>query len=168
MHPVLKIILRLAIIFAVIFTVIQPYNWFCQIERSCEPFYFSYYYPKREGIKPITIRFVIQNYREDLDFTVDQQTLETVSGRKNTVTYHAKNLSNRVIRFRPKLQVRTESFAKYLTRYECPCFHEYKLKKGEEIELKMKFMVDLNDLKKEKNLSLDRGAIVAEILYKIK
>ena len=168
MNPLLKIILRLAIVFAVIFAVIQPYNWLCQIGRSCEPFHFSYYYPKKEGIKPITLRFVVQNYRKDLDFAVDQEILETVSGRKNNVIFRAKNLSNRVIHFRPKLQVRTEAFAKYLTRYECPCSNSYKLKKGEEIELKMRFMVDLDDSTKEENLSLERGAIVAEILYKIK
>ena len=139
MHRLIKLSLRLAIIFVISLAIVKPFNWFCQITQKCEPFYFSYHFLLPEGKKKIDVEFGAINYREDLLFTVDTPILETVINRKNTVTYRAKNLSKRAIYFRPILLVEPESAMEHIIRYECPCSRKYKLKKGGEIEMKMTF-----------------------------
>lgn len=137
-----QIIIRLAIFCVVIFFLVQPFNWYCQITQSCRPFFFSYYMPKTKGIMPINIKFEVTNFQKNLDFRSDISELTTVTNQKNLVTYYAKNNSKKLIRFRPKLIVEPEFAEKYLKRYECLCFREYRLKPGEEIEMRMEFEIE--------------------------
>lgn len=141
MPNLFRLTIRLVIIFIVITVAAQPYNWYCQLTQNCQPFYWSYYIPKTEGTQPINVEMEITSYREDLEFRVENPSLTTVSNRKNIAIYHMKNLSDHPISVRPKLQIEPANLEKYITRYECLCFHEYKLKKGEEITLKMRFEI---------------------------
>ena len=141
MHPLLRISFRLAVIFAIGIFLIQPFNWYCQITQSCRPFSFAYYMPKREGTVPVNVVLETQNYREGLEFTSIEHSLTTVAHRKNTATYRAKNLTKRPLRFRLNFYTNSEFFEKNITRFQCPCFHEYKLKGGEVLELKAEFEV---------------------------
>jgi len=166
MHPLLRLTLRLAMVFVICFVAIQPFNWFCKLTNKCEPFYFSYHFLKPEGSREIQVNFGAMNYREDLEFTVDESSLTTVSNRMNIVTYRARNLSKRMIRFRPIMHIDPESSQRFIISYECPCSHEFKLKQGEEIELKMKFRIDdkiYNALDER-----DRDQIKIKIIYRIK
>lgn len=166
MPSLLQLALRLAIIFVICFVALQPFNLFCKLTNKCEPFSFSYEFWKREGSREIKVDFGIMNYREDLEFKVDEPSLVTVSNRMNVVTYHAKNLSKRVIHFRPMLHVDPESSQPFIKRYECPCSHEYKLKQDEEIELKMKFRIDEKIYKATD--PRERGEVRVGIIYRIK
>jgi len=138
----LQILFRIAIIFAVIFFAIQPFNWFCQLTQSCRPFYFSKLLPRLEGEEKIIVDLEILSFRRDLEFKADKQSIETVTNRLNTVHYTAKNLSNRTIKFRPMLYIKPQELEGYIRRYQCLCFHSYKLKKGESIDLVMEFEID--------------------------
>lgn len=142
MRLLIRFAIRFAVIFAIIVVIIQPFNWFCQLTQQCRPFYFSYYLPKQEGAMPIDVIFESTNYREDLDFRPYENAISTVTNKKNTIIYLAKNLSEKTITFRPKLIVEPEYAEGYITRYECLCSHEYKLKKGESIEMTMEFEID--------------------------
>jgi cytochrome c oxidase assembly protein Cox11 len=142
MSPLLRVFIRLAIVFAVIFFALQPFNWFCQITQKCRPFYFSYYLPKQEGRLPIRVNLEITNYRQNLELAAINPELTTFSNRINKVTYRAKNTSKKLIRFRTKLHIEPETIAKYVKRYQCLCMQEYRLKPGEEIDLPMEFLID--------------------------
>lgn len=142
MHPLIRILIRAAIILFVIVAAIQPFNWFCQITQACRPFYFSYYMPKRQGSLAINLEFATTSYNEDIVLSQEEPAMMTVGNKKNIVTYYIKNNSRKIFHFQPKLFVEPEFAAKYLIRYECPCFRKYKLKPGEEIRLKMEFEID--------------------------
>ncbi|MBU6140860.1 MAG: cytochrome c oxidase assembly protein [Proteobacteria bacterium] len=141
MNPKLRLALRLLGIFVIGFFAIQPFNWFCQITQSCRPFFISYYIPKEMG-EDVKVSFEITNYNQNLEFFVSQPSIDSFTNKKNLVTYRAKNLSKKTIKFRPQLIVEPEYATKYLTRYECICFRSYKLKPSEEIEMRMEFLID--------------------------
>ena len=137
-----RIFMRLAIFFAIAVFALQPYNWFCKITNKCAAISLSRFIPAFEGKEPIEVAFEITNYREDLDIRVDKALISTVTGRKNTVIYRARNLTNQPIRFRTAFFTNPESAETMVKRYECLCANEYKLKKNEEIELKLVFALD--------------------------
>jgi cytochrome c oxidase assembly protein Cox11 len=142
MHPLIRFLLRCSLIVVAVLVVSRPYNWYCNLNQSCKPFYFSYYIPKQEGTKSIEVSMEVSNYREDLDFSVMDQMIMTVANRKNVAVYHAKNISDHVIRFQPDLYFSPPMFEKFVKRYQCLCFHQYKLNPGESIDLKMEFEID--------------------------
>jgi len=142
MHPLLKITLQLFVAFVVIFFLIQPYNWFCQLSGSCKPFYFSYYLPKREGKVQLRLFFETLSYRENIEFFSDQTELTTVANRKNLVTYTLRNNSKKFIVIRPKMTIEPAVVEKYIKSYQCLCFQKYKLKPGQEVTVQMEFEID--------------------------
>jgi cytochrome c oxidase assembly protein Cox11 len=147
MNQFLSLAIRLAVIFAVIFFLVQPYNWFCQITQKCSPFFFSYLIPSFEGKNPIEIELIAKNYNREIEFTALQPHITTVSNRIVTATYKIKNVSGRFVRFRIKLIPEGPVAAnEYTTIYQCLCNKEYKLVKGEEkiLEMKLKLNSDLD------------------------
>ena len=168
-----RIFIRFAIIFTIITFAIQPYNWFCNITNKCSSITISSLLPTFEGKQEIEVFFEVTSYREDLKITANQSTITTVSGRKNTVTYRAKNLTNRPIRFRANFLTDPDYAEKHIKRYECLCFREYKLKPNEEIELKMVFALndkiieEIADSKESKNNNKSKKNSLM-IRYKIK
>lgn len=156
MHPAIKTSLRIGIILALLFFVSKPYNFFCNLTNKCQPFYFAYLIPKKEGTTPIVINFEVTNYNRELDFRVLNSRLETVANRINIVNYSAKNNSKRKIKFQPKFVTEPEYFDEFITRYQCLCSSQYSLKPGEEIKLQMIFVVgkeifEIEEFEKIKN-----------------
>lgn len=161
MSPLVKILLRLAIIVAAIFFITQPYNWFCQITGKCQPFFFSYYIPKKLG-RTIYLAVNAITYKENLFFSAskpvkigsnaegENEENKFSTNQKIEVIYTLKNNSKKLMQLQPRLLVQPEYAEKYLIRYECPCSRKYKLKAGEEIEMKMRFEIDSNIEKDEK------------------
>jgi len=141
MPHLIRNLIRLFVAFVAIFICLQPYNWFCQITQSCRPFYFSYYFPKREG-DDLKLVFEVTNYNRDLLVSLDQANLDTKTNRKNLVTYRVENKSKKLIKFRPTLITEPEEAQKYLIRYQCPCSHTFKIKGKEVIEFQLEFAVD--------------------------
>lgn len=148
MNPLLKLIIRFAIVFVVIFIAIQPYNWFCGLTQKCDSFHFSYLIPKKEGFDQFKFQLGAINYSGKFSFESVDKTLSTVINRKNTIHYHAKNLSKKTVYLRPKLLITPPEFEPHIKIYDCLCSKVYKLKKGEEIDLKMTFVIksSINDL----------------------
>jgi len=112
------------------------------MNQSCKPFYFAYYMPKTEGKRPIEISLEVVNYRTDLDFSVENSFITTVANRKNIASYRVKNISDHVSMFQPELYFKQANFEKYVKRYRCLCFHNFKLKPGESIALVMEFEIN--------------------------
>ncbi len=139
MYKIFPILLRFAIVFAIIFFLIQPYNLFCNFTSSCKPFSFSYFIPSFEGKREIEIDFEARNFIDDLEFRTDKDSLKTYTGIKNVVTYYIKNKSNHLVKFRTKLYVDPETLEEYVNIIDCPCSKQYKLKKGQEIKIKIEF-----------------------------
>ncbi len=162
MDPKLRLALRLLAILLIGFFAIQPFNWFCQISKTCKPFFLSYYLPKRLG-NEIKISFEITNYNRGLKFSVSQTSIDSFTNKKNLVTYHATNISKKTIKFRPALIVEPDYVKDYLVRYECPCFRHYSLKSGEGTEMNMEFEVS-RKIQDDKRFKKEE---VIKIRYKI-
>ena len=126
-------------VFTVIFIAVQPYNWFCGITQKCNTFHFSYLIPRKEGKDRFNIQLNVLNYSKNFSFESVEKSITTVPHRKNVVYYRAKNLSKKTIYLRPKLNIEPKEFEPYITIYDCLCTKVYKLKRGEEIEIKMTF-----------------------------
>ncbi|MES2961435.1 MAG: cytochrome c oxidase assembly protein [Pseudomonadota bacterium] len=144
MPPLLRLSVRIAIAFVVIFFAVQPYNWFCQLTQSCNPFSFSHLIPKKKGKLPITVDMQVTDYRKDIELTVLQSEIKTVSNQVNKVDYQVKNLTNRVQYLRPVLHVEPEDFKEYIEFYNCLCNNRYKVKPGQTLNLRMEFLLKDN------------------------
>jgi cytochrome c oxidase assembly protein Cox11 len=80
--------------------------------------------------------------------------------------------------FQPDLYFKPEDFEQYVKRYQCLCFHQFKLQPGESIDLVMEFEISpdieiasekitrIRDLASGNSLTSD--AISLKIGYKIK
>lgn len=147
MHPLLALIIRAAIIFTILFLIIQPYNWYCRISQKCQGFHTTSFLPKIEGKDPIDVFFEVTNTDDDIIFESNYSVIQTVFNRVNTVSFTAENLSNRIIFFKPRLVVSPEDYEKHINLIDCLCFHEYKVKPGEKITMEMKFSIDTSIVK---------------------
>ena len=143
MHPYLKISLKLLVAFAVIFFLVQPFNWYCQLTQKCQPFYLTYYFPKKEGTQTITAFISGQSRFRDIDFVSDRYAVETVANRKNIVKFTLKNNSKKITYVFPKMTVNPPSAKDYIINYECPCFQSFRLKPKEVLIVNYEF--EFND-----------------------
>lgn len=141
MNKFFHLTIRLALIFTVIFIALQTFNGFCKITQKCSPFYFSYYLHEEEGNNPYKVVFGIDNPNANLQFEAIEPSITTVANRNNVATYRIKNISNHFINFRIKLHVDPEIAKNDVIIYQCLCDSSYKLKKGEERILEMKFKI---------------------------
>lgn len=160
MHPLLKLLIRFAIVFTVIFIAVQPYNWFCGITQKCDSFHFSYLIPKREGHAKYNFQFNVTNFNQNLNFEVLDKSLTTVSGRRNVIHYRVKNISKKTIYLRSKLEILPADIEKYLKIYDCLCTKVYKLKRGEERDLKMTFELKSSIDDDKNSQSLRQGLMI--------
>lgn len=143
MHPILRRLLYLALIFFVIFVGLQPYNRFCNYSGKCNGIYLTDLIPGQEGKVPINAILEVRNQRGDFTFEVDEpQIIFTVSGRVNTGNYRIQNTENHTVTFRPEFYVQPKAFEKYVIRRECLCFREYSVKKGESLLVRSVFKID--------------------------
>lgn len=139
MNRFFHLIIRLALIFTVVFIAVQTFNGFCKLTQKCSPFYFSYYLHGEEGGDQYKIVFGTNNPSPNLQFEVIEPNITTVANRNNVATYRVKNISNHAMNFRTKLHVDPEKAKNILMIYQCLCDSRYKLEAGEERVLKMKF-----------------------------
>lgn len=141
MRPITRFFLYSILIFCVLLPLtLKPYNLFCQSSGKCQKIYLSDLLPSFEGTTKINVNIEAVSFRKDLTFMVaGYDTITTVSGRRNVVNYKVQNLSNRDMSFRPKFAVTPQDVAGLVKRKDCLCFEEYRIKKGEELNLQSSF-----------------------------
>lgn len=142
MYSFLRLAIRGAIIFVLLFAVVQVFNRFCNFDHSCRPFYFSRYLPRIESDWDAKMSFAVFNSRQNLDFEVSNPSLEVSGNQINSVYFKAKNSSERNIGFKPIFETTPKFYAKYIKRLQCPCSEKFLLKPGEEVNMEMEFYID--------------------------
>jgi cytochrome c oxidase assembly protein Cox11 len=142
MHPLLKNFLRIFIVCAAIFFLIQPFNWYCQLTRSCQPFYVTYHFPKKEGTQNLKTTITAQSKFRDVDFYSDQYEVNTVTNRKNIVKLTLKNNSKKIHYVFPKMTISPPQAVDYIVKYECPCLQTYRLKPKETLIVNFEYEIN--------------------------
>ncbi|MBP7710128.1 MAG: cytochrome c oxidase assembly protein [Rickettsiales bacterium] len=170
MPPLTRFFVRLGAAFVLIFLATQLFNRFCFSTHKCQPIYFSKYIPRIEGNQIFAVSIEATNHLKDLDFYAVNTRISTVSNRVNTVTFVAKNLSERKINFRPAFDVQPKDFKKYVKRISCLCAQEYSLAPGQVIKMQMEFSIDPKIEKEEDfaDFSNEIGNEAVRILYLVK
>ena len=125
------------------FLMIQPFNFICRFTGRCQPLIFSYYLPTIAGKEYFELFFDAKNKSKEVKFeTNDGESVITLTGNNISVIYVAKNISNRDIKIRPRPYIFPEEASKYIKFYDCLCFREHRISKGQEIKLVVRLKLD--------------------------
>lgn len=141
MHPSFKISLKIFVVCAAIFFLIQPFNWYCHLTRHCQPLYLTYHFPKKEGTETLKAFVSAKSKFRDIDFYADKYEIETVSNRKNIVKFTLRNNSKRLHYVFPKMKITPEKASEYIIKYESPGFQAYRLKPKETLIVNFEFEI---------------------------
>ena len=107
-----------------IFLLIQPYNLFCKIKKSCQPVTFSSFSFKK-GQQQITINFtskINKDLKTTLNFYPQESKIKAQTGQNITTKYIAQNLTNQSIIIRNHFKVNPSQAKQYLEMIQCLCF----------------------------------------------
>lgn len=143
MSNIYRFIIALVAILIIGFFAIRPYNNFCNLKGSCKALYWHSFFPKKHGFYKANIKFVPLNYHENLEFEVVKPDLiTTFTNKVNIVEFRVKNLSKKLVNFRPKLTIKPIEFSQYIDKYQCLCMQNFSIMAGEEKILKMIFSLN--------------------------
>lgn len=156
MNRFLRPLIYLALIIFVFFVATKPYNWFCKSSGKCTELNFGNIFKEKEGTTPISIALTAVSRNNEIEFSVlEPKLINSVSSRKNIVSYHIANLSDKAVKFRPKLSVFPAEYEKYIERGECLCHQDIQLKAGETVtkdfSFKLKKEIDSELAKQNRN-----------------
>lgn len=155
MIKIFKYLSKIFIVVILIFFASKPYNRHCIKSGKCSPLYISDLIPRINGNEEFDVKFVITNYREDVILYPKIDKISTVTGKKNIVTFIAKNNSNKKIDFKTKMFIEPSFLKGEIKSYECLCGKKFSLKKDQEFEIKSIFRFKKDVLEKYKYGSLE-------------
>lgn len=143
MSNIYRLMLALVAILVIGFFAIKPYNDFCNLKGSCKALYWHSFFPKKHGFYRAKINFIALNYHENLEFeVVKPELITTFTNKVNIAEFRVKNLSQKLVNFRPILSVKPIEFEQYIDKYQCLCMQNFSIKSGEEKILKMVFSLN--------------------------
>ncbi len=130
--------------------MIHPFNLLCKATDKCQPIILSYYLPKKLGQEYYELFFEARaqnelnqaNEKPIAKIHAKTRSLLLVAGSNGKVDYEILNVSDNDIKLRPTPYIIPPSAAKYIKFYECLCYKEHKIKKGETRLLTVKFNLD--------------------------
>ena len=128
-----------------IFIVIQPYNLFCKIKKTCQPVSFTSLIPKKTGQQKITFIFeanIPDDLKEEVEFEPVKPELNVQNGRNIINAYEVKNLTDENIVAGAHFQIEPREVNKYLERVQCICFNKQPLNAGEEAKMPVNLRIN--------------------------
>ncbi len=141
-------------IFLVIFLLIQPYNLFCRIEKSCQPIKVYNLLGKKVGKQKMIINFIAtnQNLLKTIEFYPEISKLEVQNGKNIAINYLVKNVSNKEITISSEFNVEPKEAEQYLEKIECLCLKNQSVKAKQEIAMPINLRIN-PDIEKDPNLA---------------
>jgi len=147
-HPLLRPISKLLVIFIIIFTFIQPYNWFCKASNKCEGFYFLDLFEYLPNFSPkIEANIVLEIYNQKNVVkieAVEPVATRIINGSTHKFTYVATNNLNEEVDFKMDLVIAPKELEQFITKKYCPCSTRQKLKPKEQRTFSTKLKIDNN------------------------
>lgn len=141
MNILRKYALPFIVIIIVLFFASSPYNKYCIKTDSCTPISMKTVFPKKQGLG-FNVEFATTNHHELLQFRIlSKETIGAHTNETIVIVFEVTNNYNKIIYFRPKLEVTPKQFNKYIERYQCLCMEEQSVKAKETKRLKMVFAI---------------------------
>jgi cytochrome c oxidase assembly protein subunit 11 len=133
--------------FLAIFLLIQPYNLFCKIKKTCLPITFSSFLINQSGKQKIIINFsakIDEDLNKIIEFYPKKSKIEVQNGKNITINYVAKNISVNNIIINNEFIANPPKIKDYLEMVECLCFQNQPIKVGEEVLMPVNFRINPN------------------------
>ncbi len=135
-----RMIFRVILALILIFFATKPYNNYCNNSGKCWPIYFSHFFSGSMG-SVVNLEFEVTNYIQNLKITFDKKEIETPTNNLNELNLKVFNDGQDTIEFKIDMLSEPKDFYQYLIRYNCPCSQKYRLKKGEQKNIRVIFKV---------------------------
>jgi cytochrome c oxidase assembly protein subunit 11 len=146
------------------YAAVPIYQLFCQVTGFGGTTQISAGNPKGVIDRVMTVRFD-SNVDGGLPWSVTPaQPISDKIGKVDTVTFIARNLSDKTITGQAIFNVTPEQTGIYFNKIECFCFTEQTLKPGETVEMPVTFFVD-PDLAKNGDLDTVRDITLSYTFY---
>ncbi len=135
-----RTIFRVILALILIFFATKPYNNYCNNSGKCWPIYFSHFFSGSKG-GLVNLEFEVTNYIPNLEFFFDKTEAEISTNELNELNLRVFNNGQDVVEFKIDMLSEPKDFYQYLIRYNCPCSQKYRLKKGEQKNIRVIFKV---------------------------
>ncbi|MFT6106629.1 MAG: cytochrome c oxidase assembly protein subunit 11 [Rickettsiales bacterium] len=126
------------------FILIQPYNLFCKIKRTCQPITLSSFSSHKNGINKMKISFtatIPEDLKDFVEFEAQESNFEILNGERILNSYLVKNLTEKEMIVGAHFDLQPEGIGKYLQRVECICFGTTLLNADEEKPMPVNFRI---------------------------
>ncbi|MFT5703281.1 MAG: cytochrome c oxidase assembly protein subunit 11 [Rickettsiales bacterium] len=106
------------------FILVQPYNFFCKAQKTCQQITFSSFSLHKNGHQKMAINFaanVPEELKSIIEFEPTTAEIKILNGKNITNSFQVKNLSEDAITIGARFKVEPAKMVEYLERIECLC-----------------------------------------------
>lgn len=150
MNLALRFLIKILLIFLVIYFASKPYDIYCYKTSKCEPIYILSYLSEQfskinlfgeNRYFETNIYYQNNSLNSNVVFEADENNIVAFPHYKKTVEFYFTNRTNNYVVIKPKISYEPDIINKYIITYNCICNNKYGIKPNETITLKLTFKI---------------------------
>jgi len=150
MNLVLRFLIKILLVFLVIYFASKPYDMYCYKTSKCEPIYILSYLSEQfskinlfgeNRYFETNIYYQNNSLNSNIVFEANENNIRAFPSYKKTVEFYFTNRTNNHVFIRPKISYEPSMINKYIITYNCICNNKYAIKPNETITLKLIFKI---------------------------
>ncbi len=150
MSLILRFLIKILLIFLVIYFASKPYDMYCYKTSKCEPIYILSYLSEQfskinlfgeNRYFETNIYYQNNSLNSNVVFETNENNIQAFPYYKKTVEFYFTNRTSNYISIKPKISYEPNIINKYIVTYNCICDSKYKIKPNETITLKLTFKI---------------------------